>query len=237
MILHAPGILTLAEYRKAAGRIAEVAPEKCINCLAAGSLRGHGYYERVVREGSEQEIVRIHRILCVACRKTFSVLFEFVVPWKRYSARAIATAVRMRLTNGKMSLRRIAGELTSLFESKRYLSHTTIRNWVKAFSEKAGRLLLRRTQSLCIAAGVRAEVLAKIEMKCIRRSAKNGRNTQESAMSGLLVVAMAMLLTTSKQSALLKLQRIFLKQHLPESIFGGHGVRLLNPQNCNHLIF
>lgn len=61
------------------------APFGCKNCGYLGRLHRHGYYQRNVI--TLHSTVRIHvlRLKCPSCKKTFSVLPSFIIPYYQYS--------------------------------------------------------------------------------------------------------------------------------------------------------
>jgi len=236
MIIQASGVATLADYLNCAGKVHETPAEKCFHCLDPDHLQGHGHYWRGAKEGDLRVRVKIHRILCSACSRTFSVLFQFLVPRKHYTAQVIATAIRRYLFSSKPSSRRVAGALASLKDDTSALSHTTVMRWVGGFCRKSKSKLQTKTQRLCVASSVSTAALEAIELRFRRQS-----DSKDSGMDSLLtygkrVVLMAMLLSRGGRRALKALHNIFLKQLLPESIFGGQVVKLLNPQSLEHLI-
>jgi hypothetical protein len=235
MIIQAPGVWNLPEYINADGRIYEVAPKECFSCGTPGSVEGHGCRFRGAREGDRGKPVRIHRLLCRACSLTFSHLFAFLVPWKRYTARIIAHAIQRYLTKPGTSYRKVAYELTAVHADASSLSHSTVWRWVKQFCEKAKRKVLIQTQGLCLSAGVSAERMAEIETRALKHRKKYYPDDRLAA--GRLVVALSMALTRRRVDALEQQHFILLKQHMPEAIFAGHVVRLLNPQGAEHIIF
>jgi hypothetical protein len=238
MIIQAPGISSLAQYIKDEDRLHEGQPDLCFHCKTVGQLRGHGYYTRRVKEGDVVKRIRIHRLLCTACSKTFSCLFQFLVPWKRYTAQTIAVAIQAYLTKPSSSCRKVAGTLTSLAPGASSLSHSTVSRWVKAFCDKSQKKILSQIQGLCVASGIDASLLAVVEAKLAnRQEILSLKAPTKSRQCGILAVVLAMLLARSRSGALQMLHEILLRQFLPESIFGGHGVRLLNPQSLEHLIF
>ncbi len=236
MIIQAKGVLDLPQYINANGRIYEVAPTCCFSCGTVGAVGGHGHYMRTARERDGWKPVRVHRLLCGACTKSFSMIFAFLVPWKRYTGRIIAHAIQRYLTQPSTSYRKVTYELSALHAEANGLSHSTVWRWVKQFCEQAKRKLLNRTQGLCLSAGVSAHRMAAIEKRALKHCKKYcPENDRLSA--GRLVVALSMALTGRRADALEQQHFIFLKQHQPEAIFAGHGVRLLNPQGAEHIVF
>jgi hypothetical protein len=236
MIIQAKGVWDMPQYINAAGRIYEAAPERCFSCGAVGAVQGHGHYIRTARERDVRKPVRVHRLLCGACAKTFSNIFAFLVPWRRYTARIIAQAIQRYLTQPGTSYRKISDELSALHAEADTLSHSTVWRWVKTFCEKAKRKILTRTQGLCLSAGVAAGRMAAIEARALKRKKKH-YDEGDRFTAGRLLVGLSMAVTGRRKAALETLHFVFLEQHLPEAIFAGHGVRLLNPQGAEHRIF
>lgn len=166
----------------------------------------------------------------------FSNLFAFLAPFKRYTVKVMAAAVQRYLSQPGASYRKVADELSALWTEAGRLSHSTVWRWVKEFCEKAKTRLLIRTQGLCLSAGTNAERMAEIEKRAMKRRKKH-YDEGDRLVAGRLAAALAMALTKRKVGALEALHFIFLKQHVPEAIFAGNRVRLLNPQSMELILF
>jgi len=68
-------------------------PENCPVCGAQGSLIGHGYYERKVRDEQQAYFIWVKRFRCKACHVTLSILPNFLVPHRQYLVRVIQGVV------------------------------------------------------------------------------------------------------------------------------------------------
>jgi hypothetical protein len=237
MIIQPPGIFTLKQYQEAAGKIYETKPSECFRCLAVGTLHGHGYYQRGVTEGDVSIQVKIHRLLCVACGKTFSSLFPFLVPWKKYTVEAIADGVERYLREPKAGSRRVAELLMSLIDGAPSLSQSTVTRWVKAFCEKSKMKLLTQVKRLCVSGDINLSTLAAVEQRSQGWLKATFAEAAGQFSYGRNVIALGMLLTGRRHGVLKSLHEIFLRQFSPQSIFAGQGVTLLNPQSLEHLIF
>jgi len=72
-------------------------PCSCALCGAKKPLRAHGFYWRTVSGGGFDGVIRVRRYLCLACRRTISLLPEFVLPYVRFAIAVIALFLKARL--------------------------------------------------------------------------------------------------------------------------------------------
>jgi hypothetical protein len=76
-------------------------PCSCAMCGARKPLRAHGYYWRTVTDAGFDGAIRVARYLCLACRRTLSLLPEFVLPYVRFAIAFIAMFLKARLLDRK----------------------------------------------------------------------------------------------------------------------------------------
>ncbi len=62
-------------------------PDHCPQCEAKRPLTGHGFYRRTLVDAAFDGVIRVRRYLCRSCKRTLSLLPEFVLPWLRYGSR------------------------------------------------------------------------------------------------------------------------------------------------------
>jgi Domain of unknown function (DUF6431) len=75
-------------------------PDHCPQCNAQRPLTGHGFYRRTLVDITFNGVLRVRRYLCCSCKRTVSLLPEFVLPWLRFSISVIALFLTARLLNG-----------------------------------------------------------------------------------------------------------------------------------------
>jgi hypothetical protein len=75
-------------------------PDHCPQCEAKHPLTGHGFYRRTLVDAAFDGVIRVRRYLCCSCKRTVSLLPEFVLPWLRFSISVIALFLAARLLNG-----------------------------------------------------------------------------------------------------------------------------------------
>jgi hypothetical protein len=73
----------------------------CALCGAKNHLRAHGFYWRTVSSPDFDGLIRIRRYLCLACRRTLSLLPEFILPYMRSAVAVIGLFLKARLLNHK----------------------------------------------------------------------------------------------------------------------------------------
>lgn len=76
-------------------------PSSCAMCGAKTPLRAHGFYRRTVADEGFDGLIRVRRYLCLACRRTISLLPEFVLPYVRFAIAVIGLFLKARLLDGK----------------------------------------------------------------------------------------------------------------------------------------
>jgi hypothetical protein len=72
-------------------------PAHCPQCQAQHPLTAHGFYTRTLIDTAFDGSIRVRRYLCLACRRTVSLLPEFALPYLRSSIAVIALFLVARL--------------------------------------------------------------------------------------------------------------------------------------------
>jgi len=72
-------------------------PGHCPQCHTKQPLTAHGFYTRTLIDTAFDGVIRVRRYLCQACRRTVSLLPEFVLPYLRSSLTVIALFLVARL--------------------------------------------------------------------------------------------------------------------------------------------
>jgi hypothetical protein len=75
-------------------------PARCPQCESKQPLVCHGFYKRTVVDVAFDCVIRVRRYLCGACRRTVSLLPEFVLPYLRFAIIVIAVFLKARLLSG-----------------------------------------------------------------------------------------------------------------------------------------
>ena len=76
-------------------------PGHCPQCHAKQPLTAHGFYTRTLVDTAFDGVIRVRRYLCRACRRTVSLLPEFILPYLRSSLMVIALFLVARLLSGQ----------------------------------------------------------------------------------------------------------------------------------------
>ena len=63
-------------------------PAHCPQCQAKHPLKAHGFYTRTIIDTAFDGLIRVRRYLCIACRRTVSLLPGFALPYLRSTVRA-----------------------------------------------------------------------------------------------------------------------------------------------------
>lgn len=75
-------------------------PNHCPQCQDKHPLTAHGFYTRTLSDRDFDGVIRVRRYLCHACRRTVSLLPEFILPYLRSSLMVIALFLIARLLTG-----------------------------------------------------------------------------------------------------------------------------------------
>ena len=76
-------------------------PAQCPQCESKRPLICHGFYSRRVMDMDVEYVIQVRRYLCWACRRTVSLLPEFVLPYLRFAIVVIGVFLKARLLSGQ----------------------------------------------------------------------------------------------------------------------------------------
>jgi hypothetical protein len=91
---------SIQQYVECVGSIGEAnrcRPERCPQCESKQRLVCHGFYKRTAMAMDWDGVIRVRRYLCKACRRTVSLLPEFVLPYLRFAIVVMAAFLKARL--------------------------------------------------------------------------------------------------------------------------------------------
>jgi hypothetical protein len=74
--------------------------DHCPQWGAKHALAGQGFYRRTLVDVSVDGVIPVRRYLCLFCKRTVSLLPQFVLPWLRFSISVIALFLVARLLTG-----------------------------------------------------------------------------------------------------------------------------------------
>src|SRR5207249_11533420 len=95
---------SIQQYIEGVGSVEEAErcrPAICPQCKSKQRLVCHGFYKRTLVEFDWDGVIRVRRYLCVACRRTVSLLPEFVLPYLRFAIVVMAAFLKARLCRGQ----------------------------------------------------------------------------------------------------------------------------------------
>jgi hypothetical protein len=99
-ILLQPFAGSIQEYDEEIADPSRYRPDHCPQCQAAQGLTAHGFYRRTLVDAGFDGSIRVRRYLCRFCRRTVSVLPQFVLPYLRFSITVMALFLMARLRAG-----------------------------------------------------------------------------------------------------------------------------------------
>lgn len=76
-------------------------PASCPQCDSKQRMATHGFYRRSVVDVELECVIRVRRYLCRGCRRTVSLLPEFVLPYLRFTIGMMGLFLKARLAEGQ----------------------------------------------------------------------------------------------------------------------------------------
>jgi Domain of unknown function (DUF6431) len=120
-------------------------PDHCPLCQTRDPLRAHGVYCRTLVDVEYDGFIRVRRYLCLLCRRTVSLLPEFVLPYLRFSIRVIGLFLVSRLLY-RRTLREAAG---AAFQPN--MAYQRGQFWMRRFHQQATVLCTALTSLTSVA--------------------------------------------------------------------------------------
>ena len=104
-------------------------PAACPQCQEQERLTAHGFYSRTIVDTDFDGVIRVRRYLCLACKRTVSLLPEWALPYVRFSISVIAQVLKARLMEKRMWKAAAATECTMPYQRGQH--------WVRRFERQA----------------------------------------------------------------------------------------------------
>jgi len=73
--------------------------EQCPQCKARNRLKRHGFYFRYAVEGEVVYQIPICRLKCPSCKRTVSLLPDFLIPYFQHTLHTVITWLKDKLSN------------------------------------------------------------------------------------------------------------------------------------------
>ena len=109
-------------------------PDQCPLCHAKDPLRAHGFYCRTLVDVQYNGSIRVRRYLCLLCKRTVSLLPEFVLPYLRFSIQIIGLFLVTRLLHS----RPLGAAAAAAFQTNKPYQRGQF--WVRRFNQQATAL-------------------------------------------------------------------------------------------------
>jgi hypothetical protein len=100
-------------------------------CGAEKPLIAHGFYSRTLAHFAFDGIIRVRRYLCLSCRRTLSMLPEFVLPYLRFSLLVVAGFLKARLLAGNTH------RTAALTAASPQMPYQRGQHWIRRFRKHA----------------------------------------------------------------------------------------------------
>lgn len=150
-ILH-PFRGSVQQYLDQLGDWETARPARCPMCEARQPLTAHGFYVRTLIHFDFDDEIQVRRYLCEVCRRTVSLLPQFVLPYLRSSITVIALWLVAKLLKdsagqrplpmpyqrGQFWLRRFLAQAQALCAA---LAHLTTPPTAPSFAQRAAAML------------------------------------------------------------------------------------------------
>jgi transposase-like protein len=107
---------------------------ECLQCKAKGQVHRHGFYWRNGITEDKEERVPVCRYKCTACKKTTSLLPDFLIPYFQHTLHTVLTHVNQALNNEDIGKKRQLSE----FHLERYIRNL---NWIHSWFVEQGSIL------------------------------------------------------------------------------------------------
>lgn len=125
---------SIQQYEKQLSEPDDCRPDRCPMCHAPHPLRAHGFYCRSLVDVQYDGSIRVRRYLCLLCRRTVSLLPEFVLPYLRSALQVIALFLVARL----LERRTLRAAIAAAFQPS--MSYQRGQFWVRRFRQQAEAL-------------------------------------------------------------------------------------------------
>ncbi len=125
---------SIQQYLEAISDPDQYRPDHCPQCPCKEPLRGHGFYSRTLVDCAFEGVIRVRRYLCRSCKRTVSLLPEFILPWLRFSITVISLFLVARFLQGR-SLAAAA-----LAAGQRAMPYQRGQFWIRRFRKQAPTL-------------------------------------------------------------------------------------------------
>jgi transposase len=110
---------------------------KLIKCPTCGAkVHGHGTRRRIVRILGEKKWCKVRRFLCTGCKKTFTRLPDFLIPFKHYVVREIEHFLRSLVKGPSFNQAETGAEESTLRRWQREF-HGKMQSWAGELESKA----------------------------------------------------------------------------------------------------
>jgi hypothetical protein len=109
-------------------------PSSCPLCGTRKGLVAHGFYRRTLVDPGFDGVLRVRRYLCRACRRTVSLLPDFVLPNLRFGLAVVARFLKARLAEGRTL--KAAGDAAD----QSAMPYQRGQHWVRRFRAQAAPL-------------------------------------------------------------------------------------------------
>lgn len=109
-------------------------PSHCPQCQLKLPLSGHGFYRRTLVDLGFDGSIRVRRYRCRSCKRTVSLLPEFVLPYLRFGLSVISLFLVARLLEGATL------EMAAAAAQQPAMPYQRGQFWIRRFQKQAAAL-------------------------------------------------------------------------------------------------
>jgi Domain of unknown function (DUF6431) len=125
---------SIQQYEQELSDLNRYRPDHCPLCHAPDPLRAHGFYCRTLVDVQYDGSIRVRRYLCLLCKRTVSLLPEFVLPYLRFSIQVIGLFLVSRLLHS----RPLGAAAGAAFQTN--MPYQRGQFWIRRFNQQAAAL-------------------------------------------------------------------------------------------------
>jgi hypothetical protein len=224
-----------SDYTERRNQVEIERPKKCPKCKKGNCFWAHGHYERQVTEDGKTVTISVPRFICSLCSQTVSVLFSFLIPYRRFT-NVVSKAVQDYAAK-KTTYRQEAEEVSVLDSpDPPKPSHTQVFRWVNVVAQRAESLLFLVQQELALKG--KWHLITESDSQC-PNAYKAWTVEKASALDKLAkLIDLAASLFSTKENVLERLHSYFLQNVDPlQYALANTNVGLSTPQSVKHVVF
>lgn len=228
--IHDLQFFSLRQYKRAGSPELE-RPDQCPECGSESCFWKNGFYMRQAREGEIVATVKVPRFKCRVCQLVVSVLLGFLIPYRRYSSKTVADAIREYLQEFT-TYRKAASEVSADRHELPQPSPSRVFEWVDDFTRHCWDTIGMRINRACLRERIESNLGKTAQCPNSGKAHSEGKSQQLDLAATIMVESLLLV----KSTQVLRRLRAYLLESVEGvyDIFCGHHSRLSLSQNSEH---